>query len=42
MGWESFGVVGPGDYNLHHVCAYVRPCVGHAFFSETTTDTHFW
>ena len=39
-----------GDYNLHHVRVYVRPCVGacvracvcHAVFSETTTVTHFW
>ena len=31
-----------GDYNLHHVCAYVRACVCHAVFSETTTVTHFW
>ena len=29
------------DYNLHHVCASVRACVGHAVFSETTTVTHF-
>ena len=35
-----------GDYNLHHVCAYVRACVRacvcRAVFSETTTVTHFW
>ena len=31
-----------GDYNLHHVCAYVCACVGHTVFSETTTVTHFW
>ena len=31
-----------GDYNLHHVCVYVRACVCHAAFSETTTVTHFW
>ena len=31
-----------GDYNLHHVCVYMRACVGHAVFSETTTVTHFW
>ena len=30
-----------GDYNLHHVCAYVRSFVCHAVFSETTTVTHF-
>ena len=31
-----------GDYNFHHVCAYMRACVGHAVFCETTTVTHFW
>ena len=35
-----------GDYNLHHVCAYMRAgvsaCVRHAVFSETTTVTHFY
>ena len=30
-----------GDHNLHHVHVYVRACVCHAVFSETTTVTHF-
>ena len=31
-----------GDYNLHHVCAWVCASVCHSVFSETTTVTHFW
>ena len=29
-----------GDYNLHHVCAYVQECVSQ--FSLKLPVTHFW
>ena len=36
---NSFGVTA-GDYNLHHVCAYVRAWVPQ--FSLKLLVTHFW